>query len=173
MGSTRRSFTDEYKRDAVSLILDGGHTIGEVAKKLEISETSISKWVKKIQPQREPAWWCGGRRGPWRPARAGAGRRCRAVRWPCLSPLDLEKRLVGAGFWRLRHVGHVRYVGELRTRILRHGTSVRRLALPRRRGEKKCSGPARPVRLPIGTGTGRGPTSTSCKQLSVICRRLP
>jgi transposase len=48
MGSTRRSFTDEYKkRDAVSLILDGGHTIGEVAKKLEISETSIRKWVKK------------------------------------------------------------------------------------------------------------------------------
>src|SRR5664279_5378777 len=55
MGSTRRSFTDEYKRDAVSLILDGGHTIGEVAKKLEISETSIRKWVKKIQPQGEPA----------------------------------------------------------------------------------------------------------------------
>ena len=56
MGSTRRSFTDEYKkRDAVSLILDGVHTIGEVAKKLEISETSIRKWVKKIQPQREPA----------------------------------------------------------------------------------------------------------------------
>jgi len=27
----------------------------KVAKKLEISETSIRKWVKKIQPQREPA----------------------------------------------------------------------------------------------------------------------
>jgi len=54
MGSTRRSFTDGYRRDAVSLIVDGGHTIGEVAKKLEISETSIRKWVKKIQPQGEP-----------------------------------------------------------------------------------------------------------------------
>ena len=31
----------------------------------------------------------------------------------------------------------MRYVGELRTRTLRHGTSVRRLALPRRRGEKE------------------------------------
>jgi len=40
MGSTRRCFTDEYKRHAVSLILDGGHTIGEVAKKLEISVRS-------------------------------------------------------------------------------------------------------------------------------------
>jgi len=55
MGSTRRSFTDEYKRDAVSLIVDGGHTIVEVAKKLEISDTSIRKWVSKIKPQGEPA----------------------------------------------------------------------------------------------------------------------
>ena len=54
MGSTRRSFTDEYKRDAVGLIVDGGHTIVEVAKKLEISETSIRKWVKKIRPAGEP-----------------------------------------------------------------------------------------------------------------------
>ena len=55
MGSTRRSFTDEYKRDTVGLIIDGGHTIMEVAKKLEISETSIRKWVKQIQPQDQPA----------------------------------------------------------------------------------------------------------------------
>jgi transposase len=54
MGSTRRSFTDEYKRDAVALITDGGHTIVEVAKKLEISETSIRKWVKKIEPAGRP-----------------------------------------------------------------------------------------------------------------------
>jgi len=92
MGSTRRSFTDEYKRDAVSLILDGGHTIGEVAKKLEISETSISKWVKKIQPQREPAWWCGGRRGPWRPA---VVHRCRVARW----------RSCARRLWRAEPVG--------------------------------------------------------------------
>jgi transposase len=50
MGSTRRSFTPEYQKDAVALIVDGGHTIMEVAKKLDISETSIRKWVKKIQP---------------------------------------------------------------------------------------------------------------------------
>ena len=43
MGSTRRSFTPEYKRDAVALIVDGGHTIVEVAKKLEISETGSSE----------------------------------------------------------------------------------------------------------------------------------
>jgi len=37
MGSTRRNSTPEYKQDAVALIVDGGHTIGEVAKKLEMN----------------------------------------------------------------------------------------------------------------------------------------
>ncbi|WP_125613855.1 transposase [Specibacter cremeus] len=50
MGSTRRSFTDEYKRDAVALITDGGYTVAAVAKKLEISETTMRKWMKKVQP---------------------------------------------------------------------------------------------------------------------------
>lgn len=50
MGSTRRSFTSEYKRDAVALIVKGGYAIGAVAKKLEISETTVRNWVKKEHP---------------------------------------------------------------------------------------------------------------------------
>lgn len=50
MGSTRRSFTDEYKRDAVALVTEGGYSVPEVAKKLAVSETTIRKWMKKIQP---------------------------------------------------------------------------------------------------------------------------
>ncbi|MFQ4149762.1 transposase [Arthrobacter sp. LAPM80] len=52
MGSTRRSFTDEYKRDAVALITDGGYSVAEVAKKLDISDTTVRKWVKKDQPDK-------------------------------------------------------------------------------------------------------------------------
>ncbi|MDN5655534.1 MAG: transposase [Kocuria sp.] len=48
MGSTRRSFTDEYKRDAVALITEGGYSVSEVANKLDISETSIRKWALRI-----------------------------------------------------------------------------------------------------------------------------
>lgn len=55
MGSTRRSFTDEYKRDAVALITEGGYSAGEVAKKLDISETTIRKWMNKIAPPAEDA----------------------------------------------------------------------------------------------------------------------
>lgn len=55
MGSTRRSFTDEYKRDAVALITEGGYSVSEVANKLDISETSIRKWMNKLQPPVEDA----------------------------------------------------------------------------------------------------------------------
>lgn len=51
MGSTRRRFTDEYRRDAVSLIVDGGYAIGEVAKKFDICGTTLRKWVNRIQPR--------------------------------------------------------------------------------------------------------------------------
>lgn len=51
MGATRRSFTDEYKRDAVALITEGGHSVSEVSTKLDVSETSIRKWMNKLQPQ--------------------------------------------------------------------------------------------------------------------------
>ena len=47
MGSTRRSFTDEYKRDAVALLVDGGYSVSQVTKKLGVSETTIRKWMKQ------------------------------------------------------------------------------------------------------------------------------
>lgn len=50
MGSTRRSFTEEYKRDAIALITDGGYSVAEVSKQLDVSETSIRKWMAKAAP---------------------------------------------------------------------------------------------------------------------------
>ena len=47
MGSTRRSFTEEYKRDAIALITDGGYSVAEVSKQLYVSETSMRKWMAK------------------------------------------------------------------------------------------------------------------------------
>ena len=47
MGSTRRSFTAEYKKSAVEFILDGNRSIAEVARSIEVSETSSGHWVKK------------------------------------------------------------------------------------------------------------------------------
>jgi transposase len=52
MGSTRRSFTVEYKKAAVEFVLDGGRSIADVAKSIGVSETSLGNWVKKEKESR-------------------------------------------------------------------------------------------------------------------------
>ncbi|OHV54478.1 hypothetical protein BCD48_41850 [Pseudofrankia sp. BMG5.36] len=49
MGSMRRKFTQEYKDEAVALVLGSDRTIAEVAKSLGINETSLGSWVKKAK----------------------------------------------------------------------------------------------------------------------------
>lgn len=44
--ATRRGFTQEYKDQAVSLHLDSGRSIAEVAKSIGIHEMTLGKWVK-------------------------------------------------------------------------------------------------------------------------------
>ncbi len=65
--ATRRNFTQEYKDQAVSLVLDSGRSIVEVAKSIGVHEMTLGKWVKKARnpdgfPTRtcpspnEPSW---------------------------------------------------------------------------------------------------------------------
>lgn len=56
----RRQFTDEFKADAVQLVIRGGRPIAQVARVLEINESSLGYWVKNYRqahpdPQTEPA----------------------------------------------------------------------------------------------------------------------
>ncbi len=44
---TRRSFTPEFKRDALAMVVDEGRTIADVARSLGIGETSLGNWVKQ------------------------------------------------------------------------------------------------------------------------------
>ena len=53
MGSTRRSFTDEYKESAVAFVLDEGRPIAEVARNIDVHEMTLGKWVKKERDARE------------------------------------------------------------------------------------------------------------------------
>lgn len=55
MGSTRRSFTDEYKASAVSFVLDENRAINEVARNIGVHEMTLGKWVKKERDAREEA----------------------------------------------------------------------------------------------------------------------
>jgi transposase len=46
---TRRSFTQEYRDQAVSLHLDSGRSIAEVAVGIGVHERTLGKWVKKAK----------------------------------------------------------------------------------------------------------------------------
>lgn len=52
MGSTRRSFTDEYKASAVAFVLDEHRTVAEVARNIDVHEMTLGKWVKKERDDR-------------------------------------------------------------------------------------------------------------------------
>jgi transposase-like protein len=44
---TRRSFTEEFKRDAVAMVLDDDNTIVEVAGRLGVGEGTLGNWVRQ------------------------------------------------------------------------------------------------------------------------------
>jgi transposase len=45
----RRSFTSEFKADAVKLVKDSGKSIGQIAKDLDLTETALREWVKRAE----------------------------------------------------------------------------------------------------------------------------
>ena len=46
MGSTRRSYTPEYKEQSVAFVIDGGRPVAEVARNIGVHEMTLGKWVK-------------------------------------------------------------------------------------------------------------------------------
>jgi transposase len=49
---SRRSFTDEFKRDAVGLVIDEGRTVVDVARSLGIGEGTLGNWVRQARIDR-------------------------------------------------------------------------------------------------------------------------
>ena len=45
----RRQFTDEFKTEAVRLVLEEGRTVGAVARELDLTETAFRKWVEQTR----------------------------------------------------------------------------------------------------------------------------
>jgi transposase len=52
--SRRRSFTDDYKRQAVDLVASSGHSIRAVAKELGLRDSVLRRWVEQRGTGREP-----------------------------------------------------------------------------------------------------------------------
>jgi len=45
----RRSFTEEFKAGAVSLVLDKGKTVADVARDLDLTPSALSQWVERAR----------------------------------------------------------------------------------------------------------------------------
>ena len=50
---TRRQFTQEFKDDAVSLVIDQGYSCAEVARRLGVSDNNVNRWVREYRQRNE------------------------------------------------------------------------------------------------------------------------
>lgn len=48
----RRSFTDDFKKEAVAMVLDRGLTVSRVARDLDLTPSSLRNWVKQEEVDR-------------------------------------------------------------------------------------------------------------------------
>ena len=49
----RRSFSREFKREAVGMMLDQGFSYREVCRQLDLGETGLLRWVEQLQFERD------------------------------------------------------------------------------------------------------------------------
>src|SRR5881296_2595624 len=49
---SRRRFDDDFKAQAVRLVLDEGKSVGAVARDLDLTETALRTWVKRARADR-------------------------------------------------------------------------------------------------------------------------
>ena len=59
---TRRSFTPEYKAEAVELVRASGKSLIQVARDLDLTETSLREWVRAAEREKAPIALNGGER---------------------------------------------------------------------------------------------------------------
>lgn len=60
----RKSYSKEFKRDAVSLVLEQGYSRAEAALNLEVGINALSRWVKEYQEKDKHAFVGKGKLSP-------------------------------------------------------------------------------------------------------------
>ena len=56
MGATRRSFSREFKLEAVRMVSEGGHSLAQVARDLDIRPDMLRRWRRQLQEDPEQAF---------------------------------------------------------------------------------------------------------------------
>ena len=67
MARTRRSFSREFKIEAVRLVTEGGMTISQVARDLDIRPNLLGRWKKQLAEQPAEAFPGKGHQTPEHP----------------------------------------------------------------------------------------------------------
>lgn len=52
MSKQRRSFSVEFKHDAVALVVDQGYSVAEACKSMGVGETALRRWVDQLREER-------------------------------------------------------------------------------------------------------------------------
>ncbi len=52
MAKQRQTYTEEYKLEAASLVIDKNYSISEACRSLGIGETAMRRWVKQLKLER-------------------------------------------------------------------------------------------------------------------------
>ena len=51
---TRQKYTKEFKADAVKLVLDSDYSCNEVARRLGINPSNVTRWVREYERDNQP-----------------------------------------------------------------------------------------------------------------------
>lgn len=54
--STNRTYSKDFKLDAISLVIDQGYTCAEAARSLDISNKTLNRWVNESKQQGDNAF---------------------------------------------------------------------------------------------------------------------
>jgi transposase len=88
MPRTRRTYTTEFKAEAVKLVTERGYSIAEAARSLDISENLIRNWKQALQDKGEHAFPGQGKLSPFEEE----NRRLRAENKRLLAERDILKK---------------------------------------------------------------------------------
>jgi transposase len=89
MARTRRTYTPEFKAEAVKLVTEQGYSIAEAARSLGINDNLIRNWKQAVQDQGEHAFPGRGQLSPFEEE----NRRLRAENKRLLAERDILKKL--------------------------------------------------------------------------------
>ena len=56
MGGTRRKFSREFKLEAVRMVTEGGHSLAQVARDLDIRPDMLRRWRRQFEEDPEQAF---------------------------------------------------------------------------------------------------------------------